>query len=363
MVSLLARWLSIVVVAAPLATAQISSHSAPQTRPIQLGTAGGNANDEGRKFCCGGTLGCLVTDNNGTLYILSCNHVLARRNFAQVGEPITQPGLVDANCLLFPSDTVATLTSFAPLLYRKKVKWSRAPTNFVDAAIAAVIPGQVATDGSILGIGQPSTTTVAPFVGMAVKKSGRTTGLTRGTIQAIDVTIIATYSQTCGKKNKMKALFPNQIRILPETFSAGGDSGALIVEDVETCPRPVGLLFAGGRTHTMACRIDDVLNTFNVSIVGCSAAPARLAQHSAAIPGVSAERLQQAKTARHNHAEALHDLPGVVGTGLSRSDTDAAQPVIEIYVEKDTGALRRKLPPDLDGVAVRVVVTGTISAH
>ena len=38
-------------------------------RPILLGTSGGNINDID-DFCCSGTLGSLVKDTGGTLYIL-----------------------------------------------------------------------------------------------------------------------------------------------------------------------------------------------------------------------------------------------------------------------------------------------------
>jgi hypothetical protein len=86
---------------------------------------------------------------------------------------------------------------------------------------------------------------------MGVKKSGRTTGLTTGTITAVNVTVDVTYSTQCGIGSQ-KARFVNQIAIGPGGFSAGGDSGSLIVEDVATCPRAVGLLFAGSSTITIA---------------------------------------------------------------------------------------------------------------
>jgi len=68
------------------AAVTIVSHTpneAAQSLPIILGTTGGNAKDSSTSgntvTCCGGTLGSLV-QRNGAFYILSNNHVLARRD-------------------------------------------------------------------------------------------------------------------------------------------------------------------------------------------------------------------------------------------------------------------------------------------
>ena len=61
--------------------------------------------------------------------------------------------------------------------------------------------------------------------------------------------------------------FEDQIIIVGGTksFSDAGDSGSLIVE--QKSKRPVGLLFAGSDSHTIANHIEDVLQQLNVSIV------------------------------------------------------------------------------------------------
>ena len=66
-------------------------HRKHQQRPIRLGTSGGNIKDRTQSECCDGTLGALV-EKNGTQYILSNNHVLARTNKGKIGEAIIQPG-------------------------------------------------------------------------------------------------------------------------------------------------------------------------------------------------------------------------------------------------------------------------------
>ena len=67
------------------------AHRVDQPFPARLGTSGGNINDFAKGFCYGGTLGALVHDGNGTQYILSNNHVLARTNLGVTGEDIIQP--------------------------------------------------------------------------------------------------------------------------------------------------------------------------------------------------------------------------------------------------------------------------------
>src|SRR5690348_15794258 len=70
-----------------------------QTQNNNYGVSGGNINDISRRYCCSGTLGSLVRAANGTLYILSNNQVLARQDQATPGEDISQPGLIDNNCV------------------------------------------------------------------------------------------------------------------------------------------------------------------------------------------------------------------------------------------------------------------------
>lgn len=241
-------------------------HQAEQPRPIKLGTSGGNINDVSRLYCCSGTLGALVEDGDFK-YILSNNHVLARSNIAAPGEQIIQPGLIDQQCNYDTADAVAHLSDFVKIRFKKG---RTVPINAVDAAIAQVVPGAVDPNGVILNIGQVGSETVEAIPGQAVKKSGRTTGFTTGIINSIDVTVDVKYSDECGGTANKLARFKNQIFITPGGFSAGGDSGSLIVEDVNIHPRAVGLLFAGNDSYTVANPIDAVLAAFGVSMPGGS---------------------------------------------------------------------------------------------
>lgn len=259
-------------------------HQVEQSRPIFLGSSGGNINDISSRYCCGGTLGCLVQDVSGYLYILSNNHVLAKSNLGAAGEAIIHPGLIDQDlsdndriCTQDLDDTVAILADFLPLKFRKGLG-PNAPTNVADAAIAMIDYQAVRNDGAILDIGALSANTVGAVVGQAVQKSGRTTGHTLGQVAAVDVTVDVGYSTECGGNANQVARFVNQIRITPGGFSAGGDSGSAVVEADGTDPgdgrpRALGLLFAGSSSSTLANPIDPVLAALNVSMVGGSVAP------------------------------------------------------------------------------------------
>jgi hypothetical protein len=245
-----------------------SSHTAKQTPPIQLGTSGGNVFDIANGFCCSGTLGSLV-QKNGTQYILSNSHVFAgdvvsggNGRVAQIGDDVNQPGLVDANCSTANTNLVADVSSLSTL-------YPPGSTPNVDCAIAQVRAGMVSTNGAILEVGTISASTVAASVGQAVKKSGRTTGLTRGTISALNATVTVGYETECAGTAFNKT-FTGQIIVSQRRsgFLNSGDSGSLMVEDVSTNPRAVGLLFAGSSTSAVANPIGPVLSNLGVTMVG-----------------------------------------------------------------------------------------------
>lgn len=249
-------------------------HQAAQAWPIALGASGGNILDRSSLFCCSGTLGALVEDATGRQYILSNNHVLARFNQAVPGEDVNHPGQIDQAC--GQDGVIADFSSFVPIQTRQGRNF---PLNFVDAAIAEVRSGAVATDGALLDIGVNSGKTVPASLNQAVQKSGRTTGHTTGKVIALDVTVDVGYSEECGSNATKTARFTDQIRIGSSSFSAGGDSGSLILEhgaaDPETgLPRAVGLLFAGNSTSTIANPIDLVLSSLGVSLVSGAGTPA-----------------------------------------------------------------------------------------
>lgn len=242
-----------------------ADHQVAQSGTIELGTSGGNILDSSKRFCCSGTLGSLLEDAlSGQQYILSNNHVLARANQGIPGELVNHPGMIDQNCQT--NGVIAELFTFAPITMGSR-KNPGGP-NLVDAAIALVTSPNVATNGSIIDIGPVNSVTVSPSsaLNMLVQKSGRTTGNTHGVVTAINVQVNVGYSAECGGRITDVATFVDQLMITDGSFSAGGDSGSLIVEDIEpypTLPRPVGLLFAGSSSSTIANPIDNVLSALS----------------------------------------------------------------------------------------------------
>jgi hypothetical protein len=245
-----------------------TNHRGIQTPPIQLGCSGGPAGDLANGYCCGGTLGALVS-KGGNQYILSNSHVFAgdvvnggNGVVSAMGDDISQPGLIDVNCNANSAQDVADLSSLSTL-------YPPNGTPNVDCAIAQVRPGMVRTDGAILGIGTISASPIAASVGQAVKKSGRTTGLTRSSVSAINATVNVGYSTECGGSSFTKQ-FTGQIMISNRSsrFLNSGDSGSLMVQDVTTNPRPIGLLFAGSSSVAIANPIGAVLSHLGASMVG-----------------------------------------------------------------------------------------------
>jgi hypothetical protein len=241
------------------------SHTAKQTPPIQLGTSGGWRFDLANGFCCGGTLGSLVLIG-GQQHILSNYHVLeadivsgGNSRVAQTGDPVIQPALIDINCTAANGQDVATL-----------VKKSSLPGSNVDCAVAQVIPGMVNPNGAILEIGTISSQTIAASLNQAVKKSGRTTGLTRSTVSGLNATINIAYDNECAGGAAFTKTFTGQIVINNKgsRFLAGGDSGSLMVQDVATNPRAVGLLYAGSSSTAIANPIGQVLSFLGATMVG-----------------------------------------------------------------------------------------------
>ncbi len=151
------------------------------------------------------------------------------------------------------NDTIGRLSDFEPINFNGQ-------DNLVDAAIAVTDADNVGFASPDSAYGAPTSNSVAATVGLAVKKFGRTTGYTQGEVDAINVTVDVGYTNGTAK-------FVNQIIIVGtgrgknRTFSDSGDSGSLIVSSSNN--NPVGLLFAGNSSVTIANPIDTVLDTFS----------------------------------------------------------------------------------------------------
>jgi hypothetical protein len=228
-----------------------------------------------------GTFGCVVRDQaSGVRLILSNNHVLANGNDAVPEDPILQPGAADGG--REESDTIALLERFAPLAYNhepatcgvahfvvaagnflagaigskhrlESFREDAQATNRVDAAVARpLIDGDISDE--ILDIGR-LTGTGEPTLGMAVRKSGRSSGLTTGTITIVETTLDVDYG---GKTARFEG------QVVSGSMSRPGDSGSVLV--AADSPTAVGLLFAGSDQATIYNPIGAVFAALGIEI-------------------------------------------------------------------------------------------------
>ncbi|HEC13047.1 MAG TPA: hypothetical protein ENI80_07315 [Acidiferrobacteraceae bacterium] len=219
-----------------------------RNRPLRIG---GSISHYGVEMA--GTLGCFVRklgkpDDD---FILSNNHVLANENQANAGDRIIQPGMLDAG--LSPADDIGRLDKVIPLKSKK---------NVVDVALASLDEGTdyyvnwLETLGDITGV-----RTGMLDEGETVFKVGRTTGVTKGRVGAIELDGLRVGYDTGTKE------FNGQIEIEPDgdqPFSLGGDSGSLIMDSQR---RVVGLLFAGNDVDaTYVNPIGEVLDALKIEL-------------------------------------------------------------------------------------------------
>lgn len=233
---------------APAVTVAAVNRKARFARPVPIGVSTGNQGE-----CSAGTIGARVRSGT-TTYALSNNHVYALENTAPLGSNVLQPGRYDLNCASGSNALLGKLSKFV------RIAFSTTANNKVDAAIAAATTGNLGKSTPSDGYGTPSSSTVAASLNQAVRKYGRTTGLTSGSVVGLNATVKVGYSHGTAR-------FVGQIVIRGNgQFSRSGDSGSLIVDGQR---RAVGLLFAGSSNgYTFANKIGDVLSALNISIDG-----------------------------------------------------------------------------------------------
>jgi hypothetical protein len=213
--------------------------------PVPIGVSTGHPN------ITAGTIGARVTDGTD-VYALSNNHVYADENNASIGDNVLQPGVYDDG--KDPDDAIGVLDDFEPIDF--------VGDNVIDAAIALSSTTNLGNATPSDGYGRPRSDAAVALLNQRVMKYGRTTGLTKGSVYAVNATINVGYGSGV-------AVFKEQIIITPGKFSAGGDSGSLIVvQRGANARRPIGLLFAGSSMFTVANPIGAVLTRFGVTIDG-----------------------------------------------------------------------------------------------
>ncbi len=200
-----------------------------------------------------GTLGFMARHNKTNRTVLVSNsHVFAHSGNAKIGDGITQPGRVDGT-----AEPIGALLDYVPL--------KPDGSNQVDGAIALPDPAIELQPNSVPGIGNFTLAgggDVLPNI--SVTKVGRTSGLTRGVVTAVEVDHIAVDSEIG------TVTFDGQIEIkgTEHAFSQLGDSGSLVVTDQN---QGIGIVFCGnefannGLGITYANPLPKVMDALNLS--------------------------------------------------------------------------------------------------
>jgi hypothetical protein len=218
------------------------------TFPVPAGVSIGN-----KQGCFAGTRGFLMYKGSKVGYITN-NHVAVAGgkflciNSAPIGTPEIQPGAYDAvpQCSITYSNTIGTLDSYVTI---------KGGNNLVDAAFVASSTTQI--NSTMYNLGTPTSNPQDPALNMTVKKSGRTTGVTTGTVSTINASVMVNYGSGCGNYK-----FTGQFIVTPGSFSDAGDSGSPVVDSSNN---PVGLLFAGSSSNTICNPIRTVMSQLGVS--------------------------------------------------------------------------------------------------
>jgi hypothetical protein len=218
--------------------------------------------------------------------------------------------------------------------------------------------------GFIEDIGIPSSTVRDPSVGLSVAKSGRTTGFTTGTIGSVDTNVSVQYQAGCGQGKKFVVSYTNQVVINSTTFSAGGDSGSLIVTN-DGSHNPVALLFAGSSTTTIGNPIREVLTKVGVAL-GSTVSVAGVAQgpsiETLVDNGLVLQEVESAKEVKKRHEQDLMSRPGVIGLGVGRAVDNPGAPALVIYIDRGAGRVP-DLPARVENLRLRVVLTDQFVAY
>jgi hypothetical protein len=326
-----------------------AQHQVKQTPPVKMGTSGGSVSDHSNTYCCGGTLGSLVS-RDGTLCILSNNHILARSGSAATGEDTLQPGLIDSSCSPTGSNIVGDFTgNVVPL-----------GSANVDVGLSTA-RANVDASGSILDIGVPCAGVQAAAIGLPVMKSGRTTGFTTGTITSINTSVTIQYQRGCNTGRRFNISYTNQI--VTGAMSAGGDSGSLLVSN-DGSPNPVGLLYAGSASTTIYNRIQDVVSALSsgghtFAFVGNNCFTAE----GSPFATPPAELVDAATEVKVENEYELFQHPGVLGVGVGAAEDNPAAAAIVVYLDSPNGRIPATLPTVIGGFPVRVILTDRFVAQ
>lgn len=241
-------------------------------------------------ICCGssiglgnqrnaGTLTALARGEDDVLYGLSCNHVVGGCSIAQPGTPVVSPGIQDVsvehNQLVVIGD------------YSRPAQMAQGLPSVTgihrNRDLACFEVRKEAKLTSLQGSGGEAYDTpkvfAAPRVGMAVKKWGRSTGLTHGEIsyigksrrpEPIEYNVTCFYGPMNSQVFKGTVYYDEVYEVSPfgKPFSLGGDSGALVVTDqLGRQAKVAGIVIAGEKNKSVLLPLKAALRELKLQLV------------------------------------------------------------------------------------------------
>jgi len=177
-----------------------------------------------------------------------------------------------------------------------------------------------------------------------------------------------TYQTLCNGGTTFSVTYRNQISVSGGGFSAGGDSGSLIVDQLTA--DPVALLYGGSDTDTVGNPVGDVLTELadqmgnqpsfvgsasTHQVIGCTLAGAAAKAAAQAATAVDATSIALAQRARDLHAPELLSNPYIYAVGVAPSVDRPGEAVVLLVV--NPGQEPTPLPATIEGVATRIVAT------
>ncbi len=242
---------------------------------------------------CGSSIGLGNQRNAGTLtalarlkgadpsrlFGLTCNHVIGGCNTARPGTPIVIPGIQDVSAEVDEINLVGRLFEIAPMS-----QGLPSVIQLDDNSDLAAFEIDPSVDlSSMQGSGEGSYDTPTSFVRkvtdeLAVKKWGRSTGLTEGHIYdvveggyPVPYKVTSHYGPHASQVFRGTIYFNQAYEIKPagvRSFSEGGDSGALVVtNDPNEDERIVGVVVAGGAESSLVLPLQPMLKHLKLTIV------------------------------------------------------------------------------------------------
>lgn len=232
----------------------------PSTRRRNRYTCGSSISVANRRSA--GTMGCLVRKDNGELYGLTNNHITGGCNNTRLGMPIAAPGIKDVSAGSEAVFSIGSHFATIPMMLGDPDAVDHA-TN-TDAAIFRITDERKVSSMQRGFFDTPTeftNFTADPENGTRVKKVGRTTGLTHGYIESRQVgPFPLTYDITTYHGPSESVRFSGRVYFEPVfvvrgttgIFSDRGDSGALVVTDIDGGEQAVGIVFAGDSLENLS---------------------------------------------------------------------------------------------------------------